>query len=116
MKLILQKISALILSVILICSVLPIRAAASFEIPGTCQAQTDTGAACTVKTLDYSYDYNTYLSLRDMAMLLKDTDKAFSLEISGNTVSLNMGNVYTPIGVENTTWEDDENPDISLRR
>ena len=116
MKLILQKISALILSVILICSILPIRAAASFEIPGTCQGQTDTGAACTVKTLDYSYDYNTYLSLRDIAMLLKDTDKSFSLEITGSTVSMNTENVYTPIGVENTPWEDDENPDISLRR
>ncbi len=116
MKVILQKISSIILSVIVVCSVLPIRVSASFEIPGTCQVQTDTGAACTVKTLDYSYDYNTYLSLRDMAMLLKDTDKSFSLQITGNTVSLNMGNAYVPVGVENTPWEDDDNPDISLRR
>ena len=116
MKVILQKISSIILSVIVVFSVLPIRATASFEIPGTCQAQTDTGAACTVKTLDYSYDYNTYLSLRDMAMLLKDTDKSFSLQITSNTVSLNIGNDYAPVGVENTPWEDDENPDISLKR
>ena len=116
MKVILQKISSIILSVILICSILPMSAAASFEIPGTCQVQTDTGAACTVKTLDYSYDYNTYLSLRDIAMLLKDTDKSFSLEITRSTVSMNTESVYTPIGVENTPWEDDENPDISLRR
>ena len=117
MKTILQKIiSIFILSVILACSILPIRAAASFEIPGICQMQTDTGTAGTVKTLDYDYDYNTYLSLRDIAMLLRDTDKSFSLEITNNTVSLDPGNVYVPVGVENAPWEDEENPDISLRR
>lgn len=120
MKTILQKISALILSVILVCSILPIKADASFEIPGTCLVQTDTGAAYTVKTLDYSYDYNTYFSLRDMAMLFKDTDKSFSLAITNNAVSMELGHAYTPIGVENTLWEEngeeDENPDISLRR
>ena len=108
MKTILQKIiSIIILSVILACSILPIRAAASFEIPGICQMQTDTGTAGTVKTLDYDYDYNTYLSLRDIAMLLRDTDKSFSLEITNNTVSLDPGNVYVPVGVENAPWEDE---------
>ena len=116
MKTILQKISLIILSSILVCSILPIRAEASFEIPGTCQVQTDTGAAYTVKTLDYGYDHNTYLSLRDIAMALKDTDKSFSLEITKNAVSLVPGNAYTPVGVENVPWEDSENPDISLRR
>ncbi|MBD5521798.1 MAG: D-alanyl-D-alanine carboxypeptidase [Lachnospiraceae bacterium] len=120
MKTILQKINALILSVILVCSILPIKADASFEIPGICRVQTDIGAANTVKTLDYSYDNNTYFSLRDMAMLFKDTDKAFSLAITSNAVSMELGHAYTPIGVENTIWEEDkeedENPDISLRR
>ena len=116
MKTILQKISLLILSAMLVCSILPIRAEASFEIPGTCQVQTDTGGAYTVKTLDYGYDHNTYLSLRDIAMVLKDTDKSFSLEITKNAVSLVPGNAYTPVGVENAPWEDSENPDISLRR
>ena len=116
MKTILRKVSFLILSVILVCSALPIRAEASFEIPGSCQVQTDTGAVCTVKTLDYGYDYNTYLSMRDVAMLLNDTDKSFSLEITDRAVSMNPGNVYTPVGVENVPWEDSENPNISLRR
>lgn len=116
MKTIPQKMSSLILSVILIWSILPFRADASFEIPGTCQVQADDGPVYTVKTLDYGYDYNTYLSLRDMAMVLKDTDKAFSLEIAKNSVSLNLGNAYAPVGVENALWENSENPDISLRR
>ena len=116
MKTFLQKVSSIILSVILVCSILPARAAASYEIPGTCQVQADTGTARTVKTLDYGYDNNTYLSLRDMAMVLKDTDKSFSLDIKKSAVSLNPGSSYTPVGGENTPWEDSENPDISLRR
>lgn len=116
MKTILQKISFFLLAVILISSILPIRVDASFEIPGTCQVRTDTGKIDIVKTLDYSYDYNTYLSLRDIAMLLKDTDKSFSLEITGNAVSMNPGNGYVPVGVENTPWEENENPNVALRR
>jgi len=116
MKKILQKISSIILSAILIWSILPVRAAASFEIPGTCQVQADAGAICTVKTLDYGYDHNTYFSLRDMAMVLKDTDRSFSLEITKNAVSLDPGGAYAPVGVENALWEDSGNPDISLRR
>lgn len=115
-KTILQKVSILILSVILICPIPSARAKASFEIPGSCQVQTDTGAAGTVKTLDYYYNHNTYFSLRDIAMVLRDTDKAFSLEVTKNSVSLSPGNAYTPVGGENVPWEDSENPDISLRR
>ncbi|MCM1252699.1 MAG: D-alanyl-D-alanine carboxypeptidase [Clostridium sp.] len=116
MKTMLQKINAILLSVTLLCSMLPIRADASYEIPGICRVQADAEEVCTVKTLDYAYDYNTYLSLRDIAMLLKDTDKSFSLKITGNTVSLYTESSYEPVGVENIAWEDDENPDISLRR
>ncbi len=116
MKTILRKISRLILAVFLICSFLPVRVSAGYDIPGTCQVQTDTGAICTVKTLDHDYDHNTYFSLRDIAMVLRDTDKCFSLDITKNAVSLNMGNNYTSVGVENVPWENAENPDISLRR
>lgn len=113
---ILKKTGVLLLSVMLLCFILSSRAEAGYEIPGICQVQTDSGTAGIVKTLDYSYDSNTYLSLRDTAMLLKDTDKAFSLEVTGNAVSMNTGGVYTPVGTENAPWETEENPDISLRR
>ncbi|MDE6183906.1 MAG: hypothetical protein K2G39_00540, partial [Lachnospiraceae bacterium] len=91
MKAILQKISFFILSIMLVCSILPVRAFASFEIPGICQVQADNGTACTVKILDYDYNHNTYFSLRDIAMVLKDTDKSFSLEITKSAVSMNPG-------------------------
>lgn len=115
-KTILQKINVFLLSVILACTMLPVHADAAYEIPGICQVQTDTGAAGTVKTMDYSYDRNTYFSLRDIAMLLSSTGKSFSLEITKNTVALNPGSAYTPAGGENTPWENSENPDIALRR
>lgn len=111
-----QKTGSLLLSVMLLCSLWPVRADAGYEIPGVCQVQTDTGGAGTVKTLDYGYGDNTYFSLRDIAMLLKDTEKAFSLEITGSAVSLNPGGAYAPAGVENVSWEDWENPDAALRR
>ncbi len=116
MKTTLQKITSFILSVILICFILPVRADASYEIPGTCQVQADTNAAYTVKTLDYSYDHNTYFSMRDIAVVLNGTEKSFSLEITKNAVSLNKGGAYMLVGGENSAWEHSENPDISLRR
>ncbi len=115
-KTILRKINVFLLSVILACTMLPVHADAAYEIPGICQVQTDTGAAGTVKTMDYNYDRNTYFSLRDIAMLLSSTGKPFSLEVTKNTVALNPGNAYTPAGGENTPWENSENPDITLRR
>lgn len=116
MKVTLQKIGALILAIILICCIFPMGADAGYEIPKIYQVQTDTGAAAAVKTLDYSYDYNTYFSLRDIAMVLRDTSKSFSLEITKNSIALNSGKTYVPVGGENTPWENSENPDISLRR
>lgn len=116
MKKILRKISSVILCAVMLCGILPVRTSAGYEIPGICQVQTDTGAYGTVKTLDYAYANNTYLSLRDVAMILRDTEKSFSLEIAKNAVSLNPGEVYTPVGVENIPWEESGNPDISLRR
>ena len=116
MRSILKKINVLLLSVALVCCILPARVYASYEIPGTCQVQVDTGTVYTVKILDYSYDNNTYFSLRDMAMALKDTDKAFSLTVKKNAIALNPGEMYEPVGGENISWDSSENPDITLRR
>ena len=118
MRSIVRKINVFLLSVALVCCILPARAAASYEILGTCQVQADTGAVYTVKILDYEYDNNAYFSLRDLAMVLKGTDKAFSLAITKNAVSLNSGEAYEPVGGENDPWDSDNpaNPNISLRR
>lgn len=116
MKTILRKICPFILSVLILCSALPVRVSAGYEIPGTCQVQADTGTTGIVKILDHDYVNNTYFSLRDLAMILKDTDKSFSLKITKNSVFLFPGNSYEPVGTENIPWEEDENPDGVLRR
>ena len=116
MRSILQKINLFVLSVAFVCCLLPAKASAGYEIPETCQVQADTGTAYTVKILDYNYDNNTYFSLRDMAMVLKDTDKAFSLSITQNAIALNPGESYEPVGGENDSWDSFENPNVSLRR
>ncbi len=116
MKTFLQKICSLMLAVLLVCAALPYDAQAGFEIPGVSQVQTDAGTAWVVKTLDHDYERNTYYSLRDIAMALKDTDKSFSLEVTKNAIALNPGNAYTPVGGENVPWETGEGPDTSLRR
>ena len=54
MKTILQKISVLLLCAILVCSVLPSRAVAGYQIPGVCQVQTEAGTAA-VKRLLHLY-------------------------------------------------------------
>lgn len=115
MKKILFNISAFTLAMVIVCSVMSVRAA-GFGMPGKCQVQTDSGIFGDVKTLDYSYSHNTYFSLRDMAMIFKDTEKCFSLDIKRNAVFLNTGDMYTPVGAENAPWEDNESRDISLRR
>ncbi|MCM1534813.1 MAG: serine hydrolase [Clostridium sp.] len=111
-----RKISSFILSVVLICFIPAVTVSADFEIPGTCQVRADDGAAGTVKILDYDYVNNTYLSLRDVAMVLKDTDKSFSLSITQNSVALTTGRDYVPVGGENVSWENDKNKDVTLKR
>lgn len=115
MKIIRSKLCALFLVVALTGVPLPARAA-NYEIPGSCLAQTQDGAGAAVKTLDYGYDSNTYVSLRDLAMVLKDTDKSFSLDVTKNAVSLNPGRAYRPTGGENVLWDSAESPNIALRR
>lgn len=116
MKLFIRKVSIWVVSVALVCLLLPGRAAAAFEIRGTCQVQADAGAAYTVKYLDHSYAHNTYLSLRDMAVVLAHTDKVFSLEVTDHAVDLVMGESYGPVGIENVPWEEEDNPGVALRR
>ena len=116
MRPILKKINVLILSAALMCCILPVRVSASYDISGTCQVQVDAGTVYTVKILDNNYDNNTYYSLRDIAMILKDTDKAYSLSVTKNAVALNLGQTYKPVGGENVSWDSPISLNISLLR
>ena len=108
-----RKTVSFLAAVMLSCVIWPIRADAGYVMQGVCQAETDVGGWGTVKTLDYGYEDNTYFSLRDIAVLLNDTEKSFSLEVTKNTVSLNPGEVYLSVGGENAPWEDGEESEDS---
>lgn len=113
----LRKLIALMaLTAVLAGQAMPARAGTGFEIPGACTVRTDTGAESIVKTFDYDYEGNTYYSLRDVAMALKGTEKAFSLGVTRSAVSVNPGGAYAPVGGENAPWRDGSTRKISLRK
>lgn len=116
MKNVMKKICALVLAAAILCCFPPAMAQAGYQISGMYLVQTESGVPYAVKTLDYAYENNTYFSLRDIAMVLKGTDKAFSLEVTKNSIALNPGGAYTPVGVENIPWEDGGSPELSLKR
>lgn len=116
MKKMMRKINPLLVLAVMVWFILPVRVTAVSKMAGICQVQADEGKVYTVKSLDYSYDHNTYLSLRDMAVVFQDTDKSFALEITKNAISLNSESTYISVGEENAVWGDEEIPDVSLRR
>jgi len=64
------------------------------------QLSVDGGEARTVRTIHYSYDYNRYVSLRDVAAALSGTAKHFDMSITNDQVLITTGKDYTPVGGE----------------
>lgn len=60
----------------------------------------DGGEARTVRTIHYGYDYNRYVSLRDVAAALSGTAKHFDLSITNDQVLITTDKDYTPVGGE----------------
>lgn len=68
------------------------------------QAFTMNSAAATPEA--YNIDGNNYVKLRDIAKLLNDTTKSFSITTSGTTVITATGQAYTAVGGELEIGED----------
>lgn len=64
------------------------------------QLSVDGGEARTVRTIHYGYDYNRYVSLRDVAAALSGTEKHFDMSITNDQVLITTGRDYTPAGGE----------------
>ena len=85
---------------------LPCSAAASADASETHTAlenialSVDGKEAQIVKALHYSYGFNRFVSLRDLAAALSGTAKCFSLHISNDQVLITTGADYTPVGGE----------------
>ena len=104
-----RKLAALLL---VLCLVLPSALPAHAEATVTHQQlenlllSVDGGDPRTVRTIHYSYDYNRYVSLRDMAAALSGTAKHFDLSIANDQVTITTGRDYTPIGGEGEPFPD----------
>lgn len=59
------------------------------------------GESLTVKSINYEYSNNRYLSLRDLAMLLDGSERAFSLSVSSEGITIDSPGSYSPVGGEN---------------
>ena len=62
----------------------------------------------TVRTEVYNINGNNYFKLRDIAMLLKDTQSGFSVDYDAGSrmISVSSGSDYSPVGGELQTGED----------
>ena len=67
--------------------------AASYVLRRNRYVSVDGGPLMIVRTLDYSYRNDTYINLRDLALVLADSDKAFSVEIDKEEIRLTPGEV-----------------------
>ena len=98
-----KELAALLL---VLCLVLPLARPACAEATVTHQQlenlllSVDGNDPKTIRTIHYSYDYNRYVSLRDMAAALSGTAKHFDLSITDDQVYITTGRDYTPVGGE----------------
>ncbi len=66
------------------------------------------GGSGTVRTLHYQYPNNRYLSLRDVATVLRGTAKQFELSYRNGTMEITTGEAYVPVGGEGTPFSPED--------
>ena len=104
-----RRLAALLM---VLCLLLPLARPAHAEATVTHQQlenlllSVDGGEPRTVRTIHYSYDYNRYVSLRDMAAALSGAGKHFDLSIADDQVFITTGRDYTPAGGEGEPFPD----------
>ena len=62
------------------------------------------GRSGKVKTIHYDYLNNRFVSLRDMALLLKGTDAEYSVSISSSEINIVRGASYSAVGGEDVLF------------
>lgn len=100
-----NRIIALLLGLCLLLPLLVVPGEAAQLEGMNLQLAVDGRSEVLVKGYQASYDYNLLLSGRDLAMALRDTAKAFSLELwvdeeETRWILLERGGKYTPVGGE----------------
>ena len=75
-----------------------------FELRGS---NLQTGKELNVGAYYIDYSGNVFVSLRDLAVLLGGTDKAYDFAISGDDIVIKNGKEYIPTGGENIEFSED---------
>ncbi len=66
----------------------------------------------TLKCLDLYYVNNTYISLRDMAWFLSDTDKKYNVDVTASSVTVTTGAEYEKKEGDGVGFEEDEDGNL----
>lgn len=105
------KVVALIMCVFLLfiyCAPPQISHARDYERPENGSVTVNGQPAKQVRFVNYEYDNNRFISLRDLASLLLGTSKQFELSIDSDGIKIETGIPYVGIGVEHTLWDEEE--------
>lgn len=82
--------------------------ARDYERPENGTVSVDGQPAVSVRFVNYEYDNNRFISLRDLASVLTGTVKQFELTINNDGFQIQTGIPYVGNGSENTLWTDEE--------
>lgn len=82
----------------------------------TSQVLEVSGEEYSVDCVMFDYDNNLYLSLRDVACALNNTDYCFGISLSSNKVIIERGKTYKPYDEEEYPWSEDYCKDLKSSR
>ena len=98
-----KRVLSLLLMLCLLCAL----SAAAFadEVYSTNLTLTVDGSSThNLRAFTYGYEGNLYVSLRDIATALKDTDARFGLDVYEKEIRINRGAGYTPVNGDGSSW------------
>lgn len=61
-----------------------------------------------VRFVNYEYDHNRFISIRDLAAALIGTPKQFEVSVSSELIKIDTGMAYVGNGAENQAWSHEE--------
>lgn len=105
------KCISLLLSIVLLClyfSPSPSIFARDYERPENGTVSVDGQPAKQVRFVNYEYDNNRFISMRDLASILVGTAKQFELTVNSDGIKIETGIPYVGNGSENTLWDAEE--------
>lgn len=111
-----KLITIMIMFVIVLGSFTYSRAEVEYEYPFNMSVTVDDRTPINVRAFNYYYSGNVYVSLRDMAVALSGTSKAYDVGVKDSNITIKTGMDYIATGGENTPYGEEINAtDYSLK-